>query len=132
MYIWIVEQGQLVLYKRNGECKGCGACCREYFISFETGHCSKEEVVAKGEDFLSWEGWSYIEDGDFCRWMKATVLGIRHREKQCISLDGNRCKLWRDDAWPFVCRYWPIHPQNLERFPDCGFAFEKTEEKKEL
>lgn len=25
-----------------------------------------------------------------------------------------------------LCRYWPIHPDNLIHFPDCGFSFREV------
>jgi hypothetical protein len=48
----------------------------------------------------------------------------------CTQLDeNNKCRVWMDiDKFPAICRYWPFHPSNLEKFPQCGFSFERQED----
>lgn len=128
--IWVVENGEPVLYRRQGECWGCGKCCCNFTITYQLetqlGGAKNEglDVVGIAKDnWGSWEGWSVFHSQGIWWWFKIT--GIVESDKGCPELrDGAICNVWQDpEQWPVLCRYWPVHPDNLEKFPDCGFSF---------
>lgn len=96
----------------------------------EVGYRSGERED-EGDDNFDWscrEGWSMFIAQGIWWYFKATSMG--DKEYRCEALDeNNRCTLWMDiDRFKPVCRYWPFHPSNLERFPQCGFTFERQED----
>ena len=127
--IWVVENGEPVLYKRQGECKGCGKCCCESTITFQMetqlAGAEEEEPGTKSDDWEAWEGWSVFQSQGIWWWFKITK--IVKEKSDCSALqDGAICTYWQDpEEWPVLCRYWPVHPSNLEKFLDCGFSFTK-------
>lgn len=127
---WTVENGSLVLYKRTGECKGCGQCCctHEIIYCLEVGFKSgrREDAGDEKFDWTSREGWSmFLAQGV---WWYIKIVSVEDRPSPCSRLtDDMKCKDWQDfDEFPVICRYWPFHPSNLEKFPGCGFSFERV------
>ena len=118
---WIVENGDLVLYKRTGECRQCGQCCCSNLITGERAIGSGEETK-EGEEYPDLEGHSAFLDGETWIWLKYTV-SEKTRPNGCDSLVDGKCGC-HDDK-PEACRYWPVHPDNVAWFPDCGYEFEK-------
>jgi len=124
MIVWIVENGKLRKWERTGQCNGCGDCCKGYDISYEYN------VGAQGEgndDYAEWEGWSAFKHHGVWWWMRVT--GIEREEKaRCGCLEGNRCTVWMDEVeFPLLCRYFPVHPDNVKAFERCGFNFERRD-----
>jgi Fe-S-cluster containining protein len=123
LFFWIVEDGEFVLYKRNGKCLSCGECCRGNLITART---TTSQDAKEGVDLplSNWDGYSVFQVGDIWRWYKAELT---NKPRICASLNGNKCDCWQTDEWPEFCRYWPFHPRDIEPFPDCGFSFEISE-----
>lgn len=121
MRFWIVEDGALVEYERLGECRRCGQCCCGSLITFRLAAFTGDDV-----DEFDWsdnEGFSVLEAQGLIWYMKADVDG---EARTCAALEEGACTIWMQDDFPAVCRYWPVHPANLEHFPDCGFSFRKV------
>lgn len=135
--IYIVENNELVEYNRLGQCNRCGECCGIHNtikfsmkVSFvdslpEEGEeqvCSKEPA-----DWSNWEGWSIIYGQGTWFWFK--ISSIDDTPHPCPSQDElSACTIWKDeDDFRPICRYWPFHPDNLIKFPNCGFSFERCE-----
>lgn len=125
MNLYIVENGHLVRYRRTGECRRCGECCRRY-IKFQfsvTMPAEQDESVAE-DDWTRWEGFSIFLA--FGAWWYAHV-GEIGAEQLCPNLGSdNRCQIWddRQERGP-LCWHWPVHPDNLQPFPNCGYRFER-------
>lgn len=130
MHFWTVEGGNLVLYKRSGECNKCGQCCctRTINYSMEVGFQSGKRED-EGIDSFDWscrEGWSmFLAQGI---WWYFKINEVTDRPVPCLKLnDRNECEIWHDiDEFPPICRYWPFHPSDLKQFPDCSFRFERV------
>lgn len=137
---WSVEDGELVLYKRAGSCNKCGACCDKAGITFhmEVRFCSKEkhEEGDPGTETISWEareGWSIFKAQGIWWYFKVTYApeDAEPSEETCGDYIDGLCASWEDEQWRPICRYWPFHPSDLERFPTCGFKFERIKEVKD-
>ena len=134
MDVWIVENGELVLYKRSGQCNQCGKCCRTHTITFisEISSISQEHGSdeVKEDDWSDHEGWSIFEAQGI--WWYFKILEIKPKEDSdstCPRLtESNECTEWQTENFRPICRYWPFHPSNIEYFPGCGFSFERKEE----
>lgn len=123
MIVWIVENGEPIKYERTGACNACGACCRGYNIQFQwkTAGCGEEQ---QPEDYNEVEGWSALKAHGVWWWFKIT--GIEKEEGGCEMQKDGYCTIWKDDVeFPPLCRYFPVHPDNLKLFDKCGFAFER-------
>jgi len=50
--------------------------------------------------------------------------------KPCSAQDeSGACTIWKNEKdFKLICRYWPFHPDNLVKFPQCGFSFERCED----
>lgn len=134
MDIWIVENGELERYKRFGECNGCTACCRDkritYQLSVTTRSSNDDGDQTQVIDWSNHEGWAAIKKMGLWWWIKTTKVEDRDTGDACATLDKNgKCKKWQDvDEWPALCRWWPVHPDDLAQFPQCGFEFERVVE----
>ena len=74
-------------------------------------------------DYSKWEGYSHHEGQGVEWWWKLNVTDEMLDEK-CQSLVDGLCKV--HDNQPFVCRYFPMQPRDIEKFPKCGFRFENV------
>ena len=136
---WSVEDGELVLYKRAGSCNKCGACCDKAGITFhmKVRFCSKEkhEEGDPGTETVSWEdyeGWSIFKaQGIWWYFKLQTAPEDVETEGACGDFVDGLCASWDTEQWRPICRYWPFHPRDLERFPTCGYTFEKVKEVKD-
>ena len=133
MDIWIVEHGKYVLYKRTGECKRCGLCCCKNVIDTQVQLAEiqpedkqRENDNEPDEDLSAWEGWSAFRAQALWFWIKFNVHD-ELREEACGALVAGKCSEWKGYDFPAVCRYWPVHPSDLAKFPECGFSFERVE-----
>ena len=134
MDIWIVEDGKYVLYKRTGECNHCGLCCCKNAIDthIQLAGIQPEGKQDEGnkepdEDLSAWEGWSAFRAQFLWFWIKFDVLD-ELREEACGALVNGECSIWKGYDFPAICRYWPVHPNDLVKFPECGFSFERVEQ----
>ena len=134
---WAVEEGKLTLYKRSGECNKCGACCDKAGISFQmkVRFCSKgkHQEGDPGTETIDWkdfEGWSmFIAQGTWWYFKVDYAPGDEGPFQACGDFEDGLCTSWDDEQWRPICRYWPFHPRDLERFPTCSFKFEKEVKK---
>lgn len=132
---WIVENGVLVRYRREGECNQCGECCRGYRITYTVsvsfGH--DDDDCGTDDTWKEWEGYSVFYAQGI--WWFLKTLKIEYEEGvECPLLTHQGlCSEWKDpkDFKP-ICRYWPYHPADLEHFPECGFSFIKEEVRRDI
>ena len=121
MNFWIVEDGELVEYSRKGSCNKCGKCCCSNKITVRMtasiGPPDNEDA-----NYDNWEGWSHHEGQGADWWWKLNVTD-EMLDHECSSLSEGRCEIWGNQ--PAVCRYFPMQPRDIEKFPECGFRFEK-------
>jgi len=133
--LYIVEDGALVEYERVGECNGCGDCCEakhticyQVQVAGDTKLDTKLDTDEPGDDFATHEGWTCLwAQGVWWWWF---VYDDDEDRQRCSRLDAEtrRCTCWMDTIdFPAICRYWPVHPKNIERFPRCSFSFTRAE-----
>lgn len=131
MDIWTVENGELVLYRRSGECKRCGACCRDKIIVYEM-EVSVDSGNRDGEDNDD-SDWSCREGQSMFLaqgiWWYFNIPEVKDDSQLCPKLTSdNECSEWNTESFRPICKYWPFHPRNIEKFPKCGFRFEQYED----
>jgi Fe-S-cluster containining protein len=127
MEIWTVENGKLVSYLREGECNQCGECCCSHRIVFRcTANSHGEEDDSEPDNLAEWEGWHSLFGQGVTWWFKIDDVMEEGERCTCLTAD-NLCGIWKDDDFPAICRYWPFHPSNLEKFPRCGFRFQRID-----
>jgi len=133
MDFWTVEKGELVRYRRTGQCKQCGQCCYQKRITFSmavgAATTTGEGTSQEDKDWSSREGWSIFYAQGI--WWYFIVQEIAYdAEKRCPKLSEELlCEEWMDPVeFRPICRYWPFHPSDLEMFPDCGFSFERMDD----
>lgn len=135
MDIWIVEGGQLVQYKRTGQCDQCGACCCAHTIRYDVSASVRTAAAlpggngGDGADWSGWEGWSTLYGQGVWFWFR--VSDVEDEPHQCPSYDVEmkQCTIWQDmEAFPLICRYWPVNPKDIVKFSNCGFSFERVAE----
>lgn len=127
MKLWIVEDGELVAYERMGKCNRCGQCCCGNVITFQLGAYTEgtldNSTEAEDGDWSNYEGFTVLRSQGLLWYMKATT---EEEKRACSKFEDGACTAWMQDDFPAVCHYWPVHPDNLEHFPDCGFTFRKV------
>lgn len=127
MRFWIVKDGKLVEYERMGECRRCGQCCCSKVITFALGVYTEDtlddNMETDDKDWSGYEGFSVFRSQGLLWYIEATT---KQEEKICGDFEKGACTLWMQDDFPAICRYWPVHPDNLIYFPDCGFSFRKA------
>lgn len=129
MDFWTVENAELVRYERRGACNQCGACCCTHTIRLQMEVAGKsgkrDDEGEKDYDWSGREGWSmFLAQGI---WWYFKITAIEPKENLCAALTPDKkCSEWKTDDFRPICRYWPFHPDNLAKFPKCGFSFERT------
>ena len=129
----IVENNRFVHYRRSGSCKQCGKCCctteirAQVQVTTDDADKSNRSGPSDLGDLSDWEGFSVFCARGLWWWIKIEVTDEPQLELCSAFIDG-RCNCWNTVDWPVICEYWPVHPMNLERFPDCGFSFERIEQ----
>jgi Fe-S-cluster containining protein len=124
-WFWIVEDGELVSYLRTGSCNQCGRCCCQNEIGIQMEAYTGRRTEGK-PDYSQWEGWSHHRDQGIDWWWR---LDVRDKMGDPCHYQDEKglCMRWDGDL-PAVCRYFPMHPRDIEKFPECGFSFERIEE----
>jgi hypothetical protein len=125
--LYIVEEGKLVPYRRLGECKKCGACCRKK-ITFQWAILKAgKEGKGSEDDWHNWENFSVIYARGIYWYILVDSIEdpkLDDERNPCCSLEGNLCSI-HDDQFqiPPLCPLWPVHPKDL--LQGCGYSFEK-------
>lgn len=126
---WAVEGGKLVRYARSGACNLCNKCCKGYRIIYKLEVSLTQDQSDKGgtEDWASWEGWSIFYAQGTWWYIEVTVGDDPEAFEGCDALtEEGLCSKWQDlKGFKPICRYWPFHPKDLEKFPECGFSFRR-------
>ena len=125
----IIENGGYVKYIREGECNLCGRCCCQNVIgaNIEAHAGSSPQGGSNGDtDWDAWDGYSHFEAQGLSWWLKFHIKD-EMRETPCTSFVDGRCGSWKSDDWLALCRYFPVHPCDIERFPECGFSFRRVD-----
>jgi len=126
MEFTIIEDGERVKYTREGRCNFCGECCCKNVINVNITAGAGNEKTDGGEtDWNDWNGYSEFRSQVVWWWMKFNVHD-EMREEPCCKLVDGRCSIWKTDEFPAVCRYFPVHPRDIERFENCGFSFRRV------
>ena len=125
MDLTIIENGERIKYIREGECNLCGACCCKNVIGVKivagVGNSSDDDT-----DWGDWEGYSEFWSQGIWWWVKLDIKDEMH-EKPCAGFVDGKCVDWDTRKFPAVCRYFPVRPRDIEKFPECGFSFRRVE-----
>ena len=128
MKIDVIENGEpaVYYYERLGQCNHCGDCCRRRI------GCHGFQVTGSLSSLMD-------DQGDFSQYDDGTVLiqflGVHwlfspcttNETQECPHLKNERCDRWMKQLSHPLCYFWPVHPDNLSEFPNCGFSFERID-----
>jgi len=133
MDVWIVENGQLVLYKRGGECNQCGECCCTHTIEYQMSASFKSQRPSADEvedgDWSNSEGWSALQAQGIWWWFKVTEIADEPRPCPAYDSETHLCTIWQDtEMFRPICRYWPFNPKDIAKYEHCSFEFERVED----
>lgn len=128
MNLHIVEDGKLVPYRRLGECKKCGNCCRKkitFCWAILKAGIPGEDTTP--DDWHNWENFSVIYARGIYWYILVTKVEDPKPDDErnpCSSLEGNLCTI-HDDQFkiPPLCPLWPVNEKDL--LPGCGYYFEE-------
>lgn len=129
MIVWVIRGGEIVGYRRLGECLGCGECCSRFGYTCQRAESPKEAKDGEYEDLTRREGWAIEDWDDPNKWQWWGPFEISDREHicECFDSDTKRCGEWGTKEWKEVCRKFPFRPEDLEGLSNCGFRFERLE-----
>ena len=115
---------EIITYERGGECNGCGACCTnlvETSIFVELDKVDGRVATTK-ED--STQKWGKIPGDDkFYEFTPSSTL------KPCVYflLHNHKCILMQNLGYkPKPCNAYPLIPEDIEGFDECGYTFEEV------
>lgn len=128
---WNYKEGIVTRYKRNGECNGCGDCCRK-LIFVQPPNDEIEETLSKhsGEseaDFHSEHMEPEFDNPDRHLW-RFDVTDQDHTCAMLQALEGGKgsCKIQSEK--PAQCTIFPTHPNDIKNLPNCSYSFETVEQ----
>lgn len=126
MKIDIIKNGKLMdyYYRRVGQCKHCGDCCRRRIS------CNDLIVTTSLGNLMDNEGSfsQYDDDTVLIRFLGVQWLFppcIVNEAQECTNLRDSKCSKWMEQMFHPLCYFWPVHPDNLSEFPRCSFSFDK-------
>ena len=125
----IIENGGYVKYLREGECNLCGLCCCKNVIGVRIEAClgRNPDGYAGEVNWEAWDGYSHFQSQGMNWWVKFDVKD-EMQEHGCSSLVDGKCSIWKGDEFPAVCRHFPVHPRDIEKFHECGFSFRRVDD----
>ena len=124
MEFTIIESGERVKYLREGSCNLCGLCCCKNVIGVKITAGAGNENSEGETDWNEWEGYSEFSAQGVYWWIRLDVQD-EIKEMPCLSYVDGKCVHWEGDDFQAVCRYFPVHPKDIEKFPECGFSFRR-------
>jgi Fe-S-cluster containining protein len=124
---WDYDKNVVIEYEREGECNGCGDCCKAAIRFFVTAGVNPNDPQAAweaaGNGGLSTTGkgqWSEIQIGDKRRFFQI----------QEITLGAHTCRHLTEDkkcdihfTKPLFHKAWPMAPGQVSPFERCSYSF---------
>lgn len=120
---WDYDNGEAIEYQREGDCNGCGACCRAMIRFRVSGNCKDDDPRNLG-DAKSAEingVWAEVSKGDDRRIFAIVEVDHNPKEIPCSALHDNQCSVHFDK--PHICAVWPVIPDQVALFKDCSYTF---------
>lgn len=129
MDFYAVENGELICYRRIGECNQCGECCRgKSTITFRVDVGAAKKAEEEEEfDWSPWEGWNIFQAQGLWWYFKIWLNADKETSCESLTEDG-RCSIHEEFIKkPAICTYWPMHPNHVTAFPSCSYTFERID-----
>ena len=128
---WDYDAQEVREYEREGECNGCGDCCRGTIRLQTAGNLHASETTPDnpyhaGGDTTSGVGlWAEVQTSNGVRHFWRTVDASAEGKACPALLDDNRCRLQLEGSKPVLCAVWPMIPQDIVSFPRCSYTFKE-------
>lgn len=120
---WDYEKMEMIEYDRQGECNGCGACCKA-LIKFKTSQPSHPNDDPRNGGTGTDETGVWAElmfDNEARRLWKFDPVE-KDMPDPCPQLSADhRCGI--HNHFSNLCSQWPIIPDNVTPFSECSFKF---------
>ncbi len=117
---------------RHGECSQCSDCCKAH-ISYSFGGVGIGLWGPMGKTIGNEQGiWLEARSGNHRLFMSPVTVVMNDPDfPPCRLLVKGGCKAHKHKARKApLCDLWPIHPSQVEIFPNCSYTFEKIGEEK--
>lgn len=129
-YEWDYTTRTVIQYERQGECNGCGACCKAH-IEFRTSirpdlppnvRMEGDPEPREGGAYTTGKGiWSEVRLPDGRRRF-FEVYEIKPDTGRCSQLgEDNKCTMHLSKL--LICSGWPFAPSQVAPFPECSYSF---------
>jgi hypothetical protein len=124
---WDYDTKQVVRFRRTGQCNRCGECCRKC-VSFRVvfGSDQPVEPARDGGETTDATGTWYEVEGTTPRRFFGHFK-VTNGETCCaLKKDNGRVSCGDYDDRHNLCTDWPLAPELVEAFPNCGYFFEEV------
>jgi Fe-S-cluster containining protein len=118
---WDYNTKEVTRFRRMGQCKSCGACCRKR-IHFRVSSDNGKEYRDGGETTDDTGVWYEVESATPRRFFGHFKIT---EGDTCIALETNPCFCDSYEDRHNLCRDWPLGPKLA--LPNCGYSFEEVE-----
>ena len=128
---WDCDRQVVIEYRREGECNGCGDCCRAMIcmaaprIANVIGADALQESARNGLQAINGIGiWNELNAAGDRRFFRFTEIDVSEKTMQghaCAWLADNKCTEHHQKVR--VCWGWPFAPSHVAPFPRCSYKF---------
>jgi Fe-S-cluster containining protein len=125
---WDYDNKIATEFERQGDCNGCGACCRALIEFRVHGNLQDDDPRNLGDGVaVDAEGiWAEVSDDENRRYFQVTTIDHHPEEKPCSKLgEDKKCMVHFDK--PRICSVWPVIPDQVTPFPDCSYSFNEIQ-----
>ncbi len=121
-YEWDYDTNEVIEYRREGECNGCGECCMALIhYRFSRRAVPEDRIPATGGDATDGEGvWFETQRGNLRRFFKYGEIG---------EIGSHVCSKLNSDLTCAVQAFkglynkmWPMNPRQITPFPSCSYT----------
>ncbi len=122
---WNYDEGVVIAYERQGECNGCGDCCKATIRFAVAGQFIEDgdlwQILGNGGvDTTGKHIWSEVRVRGERRFF--SVEAIQPGTGRCSHLTGdNRCDVQLTK--PLFHKAWPMSPRQTVPFERCSYTF---------
>lgn len=125
---WDFDNKEQIEYRREGECNGCGACCKTLITFHAYNKEDTEEFDQRDlDDAVYQEGvWSEVnteDEGGNRRYFTEPKIDLKDTDhKPCSALSPEH-KCMVHEMKPKICGVWPTLPEQVTPFEECSYSF---------
>lgn len=119
---WDYDTNRVTEYVREGECNGCGACCKALIQFTVAGRVKDKDGRNLGNTTNGVGVWSEVQNGKKRRFFRINLMDLKPEAVTCSALSPeNKCTVHQTKL-P-ICEVWPVLPEQVTPFSECSYKF---------